>query len=1583
MSISTKEPGQKSTCDVLEIDGSTVFWKRNDITFRRFSFDPDSTIRACALTTFIESKNQSCAAVIFADDTAYVYHANGASYVFNIPFVVKAVFSCSRGLIIERNTNSLEMQYGDSRLSRQLHTSQFTSGDGLRLFCMSDPMAQLGQVVSSSTTSMEPDEELFWFPSTGTICVTLNRGKQQFLLYYVRYLSKNYSKITRSKRRSSLRRASRKVADESGAINSSAVLSRSLSQQGELVLDQRLSARGVTVHRRISMLNAEDRRTSFELGRAEANSAHAHDRPVQSLGQQSWRKEALMTQICSLDADWDPALVKIESLAYEDVECLCILDQCKGALHIYTFSHSEGRPKLESHRILEAIDMLIMNGIYGLQMRDSLKQHHILLTQTRDNRVSIVDPVLQVSCELEVSGRTKEIHSSRIAISGDGARMYFADFLEKDFKHVLALSTGRPHELVEKCLRTLSLILKPADYCAFNFMFIREISTGKQDQVEALGTVLLSWMLQSGEQVNSEIQWVRAASALKNGNNGGVSGTVCDFGTSKTHIILALHLIHEELTLDISSTNSRYHLEKILSVILGKAGWTWGHPYHSQDHFGEIPTIEAQQVSDTPPNLCAALTASVTTGHAPYLQLGEIVSCDAYTMQNLLPRTSFCLDFFAKLREGPSQHEKLFEFMLERGMSLADVSTFPEGLQVPMWEVISLTRQEFDRFGISSVARLSDTLAQRAFSLLERDDASIMSSPSRREECCGASFWHNDESKNPKAGRDLKLLLAEQDRAMLSDANTINSSWDEQAEADRLLVARQIFSDDRRFYEVSRLLQRTSAQSAILVQDSSEQEWMAKQRLLLQSAVLRVFAVSLGVAAFHFSTKIPLVTEKLPKVMLNFNVVISPSNVTVPMDDTLVQDKLVFWGHFHAGVSTGLTVSRDAKHVSGSWIVFNKPQNSMDAQHAGFLMGLGMNGHLKKLQEWHIYNYLSPKDVPTSVALLIGLSASNLGSMDQKLTRVLSVHVPALMPTGSSDLNVPTLTQMAGIFGIGLLYWNTQQRRMSDILFNEIRTGKGSSRSREARKTMPELELREGYCLAAGFSLGIINLGKGKTMSGLADMDFVTGLLDCALQTNDAEVGLNTAQRVPGALMALILMFMKSGHKPLAHKIAVPANFEALNYIRPDIMFLRTLGKHLIEWDNIGKSIWWIESNIPKSIFYTDWADLNSLILAHDSITFTSDHMYFCYILAAVSLSICFKYVSTADKEAKETVLRICDFFYWQSVKEVKDNKNRADGGVRQCVYNCYSTTIFGLACLCAGTGDLDALRCIRRGAGSLKTSMSYGTHMANQMALGILFLGGGMYALSNGLKGLAGLVISSYVLWPRDIKDNACHLQAARHLWVLATESRCVVVRHARSGALVRLDLQVTKKDGSQGVHIAPCLLPPLDDIKSIETMSTKFARVFIPVEDETHPFSKALRESLVIYVVDACDTVASFNAGNGLIHDNFTSTFSRAVEAIEDSEFDNSIFENMAVDRLDGITPSTEKFDAPTTVESLIKKTNDLGLTLDLKLRDPSSAYDLWDARLLLAFDSSWSDSALNIVSHTQMDTIKTRLWNSLNML
>lgn len=122
---------------------------------------------------------------------------------------------------------------------------------------------------------------------------------------------------------------------------------------------------------------------------------------------------------------------------------------------------------------------------------------------------------------------------------------------------------------------------------------------------------------------------------------------------------------------------------------------------------------------------------------------------------------------------------------------------------------------------------------------------------------------------------------------------------------------------------------------------------------------------------------------------------------------------------------------------------------------------------------------------------------------------------------------------------------------------------------------------------------------------------------------------------------------------------------------------------------------------------------------------------------------------------------------------------------------------------------------------------MFTGTHMALGMAVGLLFLGGGRMSLQRSPLAIAALMCATYPRFPTAASDNAFHVQAFRHLYVLAAENRLVRTLDVDTGAEVHVPLQirVSTADGDQAtIALAtPCLLP--------EVWSSFYLRVLLRV--------------------------------------------------------------------------------------------------------------------------------------------------------
>lgn len=66
----------------------------------------------------------------------------------------------------------------------------------------------------------------------------------------------------------------------------------------------------------------------------------------------------------------------------------------------------------------------------------------------------------------------------------------------------------------------------------------------------------------------------------------------------------------------------------------------------------------------------------------------------------------------------------------------------------------------------------------------------------------------------------------------------------------------------------------------------------------------------------------------------------------------------------------------------------------------------------------------------TGIGLLLGVSAANLRNMDVSITHLQSIHIPALLPPTSSELDVPHNVQ---VLGSGPVFQDTGHRHDAEV----------------------------------------------------------------------------------------------------------------------------------------------------------------------------------------------------------------------------------------------------------------------------------------------------------------------------------------------------------------------------------------------------------------------------------------------------------------------------------------------------------------------------------------------------------------------
>ena len=874
-------------------------------------------------------------------------------------------------------------------------------------------------------------------------------------------------------------------------------------------------------------------------------------------------------------------------------------------------------------------------------------------------------------------------------------------------------------------------------------------------------------------------------------------------------LLASLHLLREEMKLDYMAARAFHSMTPVLAQLGSWLGWkSWG--FKSPSYYAcENTDMESWLFDDSvmaregmpadqpfePPSLLGHVEELYgNSAVQPFMSLADIVNPSngstyssmtspalRATLLELTPRTAAIVRLLSRTRD------KKLDFSdngFSSQMGLSMFETFPEGIAASLRSIISGS--------------------QNSPGSIWNDKGMTMRG---YEDPCSSSHGHmrsktitnTPASTANHVSRDVHNICT----VATGEVESVGA-YDGSAEADRHSLTRMIFKDDQRLTEATKLLNPVAAPVVRCTPEPtwSDTELLEAQQELVKIVAMRTLSVPMGRSLLTYCARFPLITEKFPIHGFTLSCVMKPNNTTVTADRGTYTEEKVSWAFFHAGVEAGLSISKDARGIDTSWILFNKPSDLRN-RHAGFLLALGLNGHLKEISKIMSYTYLTAKHPMTSIGFLLGISASHLGTMDVDVTRLLSIHVTRLLPAGSAELNVSHLTQTSSIMGIGLLYCNTQHRMMSEMMLTEMENMDYEEGSN------PQDNLRdEGYRLAAGFALGYINLGRGKDLRGLHDMHIVERLLKLATEPRKAELVHLLDKATAAATVAIALIFMKTGNQALAHRIDVPETIHQFDNVRPDILLLRTVARHLIMWDDISPSAEWMQKQLPSPFRNRRPMDCRSV---------SSHELPYMNILAGLCLSLGLRYAGTGALEVRNLLCHQLDQFIWMCRLTSPTYDRRL---TRITARNCQDTVALAAACVMAGTGDILVFRRLRALHGRTDAETPYGSHLAAHLAIGVLFLGGGTHSFGTSNLAVASLLCAFYPLFPTSVLDNKSHLQAFRHLWALAAEPRCLVVRDidTHCSLPIQVTLKLRKSLASCSVT-APCLLPESEAIAAIVT--------------------------------------------------------------------------------------------------------------------------------------------------------------------
>ncbi|KAJ2494569.1 Anaphase-promoting complex subunit 1, partial [Coemansia sp. RSA 2052] len=420
-------------------------------------------------------------------------------------------------------------------------------------------------------------------------------------------------------------------------------------------------------------------------------------------------------------------------------------------------------------------------------------------------------------------------------------------------------------------------------------------------------------------------------------------------------------------------------------------------------------------------------------------------------------------------------------------------------------------------------------------------DTPVMPGNSRQEPPQAIGDQADSDEDGPAENRSI-VELCEEALSLLARTHIGSSSSSSSGQsAESKEFSSVSFSRDLRVEEADQLLRLTAtvhtnyqlssaaATASIDSQDSTE----GAKALYMGQLARRTLALPAGRALFDYATRNANLQDALaiasPKVCARFRGHKADTVWAAGSVDTS-------WSFFHSGVAAALSIERgQAKSIHPSWILLNWPSEldveaeagGEDGQHkkyrdslalhAGFLLGMGLlSGHggsdndgsrlggaapqqgagpLCDIPSWQALRYLTTRDGLTSIALMLGLACAHRGTMSTSVRRVLSLHIPSLLPPRSPQrLLLSYGTQAAAMLGLGLLFMRSQNRRMVEVMLCELSSIRQNPLGNDGNfpdGSDPAESTAECCSLASGFALGLVVLGQGLSTQTLADLQLL------------------------------------------------------------------------------------------------------------------------------------------------------------------------------------------------------------------------------------------------------------------------------------------------------------------------------------------------------------------------------------------------------------------------------------------------------------------------------------------------------------
>ncbi|QEU60654.1 Apc1 [Kluyveromyces lactis] len=1502
----------------LWVDDNSVEWWSEGSCFRRYNFD--TPVIFSGFKRWDDLGLTLC--IVLKDAVHFHYLSDNDSFVVSLPFHTSKACFFKNGLILQRVMQPDTLDYN-------------ANFENYRFICITHPMSPFGsiQFPSSASPTDLNDIELIYFPKADSFGVALfyQRTTEQLFFYSTQLLQDSSDSVTLKSptlsldSSNSVRKKSygnlapntpgssaslsnaiqrRKTSDIPYGFNNnnlnnnlrkrSAYNRRSTSTNwtaedtnSEMTNTLHVSAKLAQTPNRMNSLSLSKRSMSTNVERI-MEMTPTMNAPDQSISSDI-SKDVYLTKITAVKVPSLSSKGKVVSTKMGDKQAIGILDNVNGWGKIWIFN--------------------LNNSVMTNVRFKAFGYSPISMTKTMDIKPGIVRDVCVYNSE-DLIGYFAFLQKDTLILYNP-----YLEITSPEFQ----LHVSSPDEcyyisdsyMIISSSNSWEIVPSPHTYPTGNAL--KSIFIGiKYVLHETFHLFLAIWQAQRSELENSNTSPLHVADsdkdfiALQNTillNLDKCNGTFAhplykEDPSWLAKVTMCLHLMREEFQLNIYELGIVNKLARLLTNLTSLMNWPqiWIDYYHSPDDRLHPLTVVFDQPIDEPPSIFKTLYSAKQQSHVPltpFITLSRLINDDSCDIDDIVtPLTNKMLKLFQSLTGNTTLN--LLQLLGQLNIGKTELEALPVGIYVPLKRLLLDVENEIDH-----VDENVD------IDLIDRTDLRIIKDfiSSQQQKKVPSQFKSqnisNIASSEPRSILQIYKQIAEKSLNVCSKSSKIES-----INYDMISTKKPIFNHKELFLDFVKTLSYSKTHSVDLPKLKLDySNLLILKKRTATAMAYRALTSGFGYAASFLCSDPTLNQHNFVEDSLCLGFHFDVDDTIISLEKNSFPDDILSWGAFHRGVAKGLALDTDKKPLTSGWLNFNN-QDVLDPEYGGFLLGLGLNHHLSVLGEWQLYNFLSPKNTYVSIGLLLGMCVSMRGSMSLKMTKVLSVHVLALLPPGSSNLNIDYKIQSTGLVGLGILYENTHNRRISELFSNEL-----TSSININDENVPD----EGYRLACGIGIGLINMGCGEKStnpktggdfddynshhpkgsidpqdtnegdcsfdfsfkSGTMDPKIIEKLVNIVVSVNDVGEDWMPVNSQLGAIIALMLVFLKTNCQTIADTISVSKPKEEVDssiYTRPDLFIYREWCVNMIMWDKTPLDWRWILEILPRSF---------------DPKNVTSDILPIYYRIAGRCLSVGIKGASSNSISLREGLCRILDMFlpmYQYSLEKRVDSQLLFKG-----ITNLINCVVLAMSLIMAGSGDIEVYKRIRylhsvsHGRNSYLYSMSrkdpsntfeeveeevlnigiaeqpknvdydnhYGKFMTTNMSMGFLFLGLGHYALRTAnIKDLSYLIISVIPTF-----SAPYYLQETKYLWRLAMSERFLLVRDATTEELISdVPLLVTSKDtkNKEVLHEmkSPCLLPVIESIVKIQVRTPMYYPLMLEFGEDKLNIDKFFEKGCFIHV-------------------------------------------------------------------------------------------------------------------------------------